>query len=858
MRLALYGRSFRGRCWRAAAVTVGVVLTQTVLFGPSLCGRKVLLPLDILTMPGWYLPPLPAYEGVIPHDGTQSDPVLQYEPMRRFVAAELRAGRAPLWVPYHYCGAPCAAVPAYSIFNLPYYLLPTPYVLAWIQLAKSLVAGWGAYLFFRKVLGAGFWPAAVGAWCYPVTGYFILWQGHYLSYTTALYPWLLLAVDRVIRRPASGWGPGLVVVTAVLLTVGAPDVAGLALLAAGLFAVWRLALRYGRRRQWRSLAAAGAALAAGWTLGFLLATPALLPLAEYVRTGARMQHRGSGTEERPPVGLQALPQTVLPLSYGTGEDGGAYLLAGNLQESAAAGYAGLLAALVLAPLGWRSRRYRAFNLFWSVLVVLALAWVLDLPVLVRLLRVPGLNLFSFNRFTFAAAFAVVAMAVAGLDVLRRGIPAPRVWYAVPAALLLLAAGWCIDSAATPPGPYAKLEESARRLRNPEPALAQVRRIRRRLQSDQLVGAGWCVAGLLLWAGLAWRRGPRWLLPLAGAAWTAEVLVFAWGRNAQCEAALYYPRVGALEKLAGLTPPGRILGLRCLPPLLGESYGLRDVRGYDAVDPLRLVELLNAVKDTQFPTAPYAELQEYVPVMIPGPGGKEGRLPPVLSMLNVRYVVGMRLQLKQMQPLLEPDSYAVWKNPDVLPRAFVPTTVRRAPAPKELLRLLGSPKFDPGAVAYTDEPPQLSGTAQGKAEVLDEIPTRLTLRADMKTPGLVVLSDLWYEGWEATVDGRAVPVLRVNHALRGVAVPAGTVFIEFNYRPKGFYLGLRLLAVALGATGLWTAVGTACGLVRRRKAGLTRPNDGTPAPGPVKPAVAGQQERTSPRGRRARRRRGFPG
>ena len=58
-------------------------------------------------------------------------------------------------------------------------------------------------------------------------------------------------------------------------------------------------------------------------------------------------------------------------------------------ESSAAAYAGLLATLLLAPLAWCSRRHRAINILWIVLGVISLAWVLDIPVLVSLLRSGG-------------------------------------------------------------------------------------------------------------------------------------------------------------------------------------------------------------------------------------------------------------------------------------------------------------------------------------------------------------------------------------------------------------------------------------------------------------------------------------
>jgi hypothetical protein len=63
-------------------------------------------------------------------------------------------------------------------------------------------------------------------------------------------------------------------------------------------------------------------------------------------------------------------------------------------------------------------------------------------------------------------------------------------------------------------------------------------------------------------------------------------------------------------------------------------------------------------------------------------------------------------------------------------------------------------------------------------------------------GLLVDSDCFYPGWEARVDGREVPILRVDHALRGVVVPAGAHRVDLSYVPRPLILGLFLAPAAL--------------------------------------------------------------
>jgi hypothetical protein len=71
--------------------------------------------------------------------------------------------------------------------------------------------------------------------------------------------------------------------------------------------------------------------------------------------------------------------------------------------------------------------------------------------------------------------------------------------------------------------------------------------------------------------------------------------------------------------------------------------------------------------------------------------------------------------------------------------------------------------------------------------------------------LVVLTDLWYPGWRAYRDKELLPIARVNHAVRGVFVPAGESLIVFRYEPDSFRWGLRLLLAGTAGLGLWVVM-----------------------------------------------------
>jgi hypothetical protein len=798
-------RHFSRRLLGAAILLAGLVVPQVVLFGPSLVGRTISLPLDLLALDGAYLPRTKPYASVKPFDLSLVDEVFLFEFERRLATEEFRAGRLPLWNPHIYAGAPFVVWDKYSPCNLLYYLFPTPVTLAWMQLVKSVVAGVGAFVFFRRVLSVSFWPAAMGGWCYPLTGFFILWQGFPQTAVTAWLPWMLLAVNGVVRRPLGGSGPALAVLTCLVL-ITRIDVGAQVLLAAGLFALWCLWHEYGRSLNFRRALAAGVALALAWSIGFLLSAPYLLPFAEYVRSGDRMLRREAGQEERPPGDLGELPRLVLPTAYGDTHRGSWLLRGDNLLESPAATYTGLLATLLLAPLAWCSRRHWPINLFLVFLIAVSLSWSLGLPGFVWLFRRPGLNLLSHNRFVFAASFALLALAVIGLDVLWREIPARRWWFLVPIAVLLVLAVWSAQQSNSLPEPLATHMEKQLRHGVVHPSIPDffaLKAARDRHVSAHGYNALLCCVALIAWALLWFGRAGAWIRPVLAFLLVGELLWFGYGRNPQCDPALYYPRLPLLEQIAQ-GKPGRVLGLGCLPADLCMSHGLDDIRGYDSIDPRLVIDLLDLVRDPRSLPLPYARVQHYVPVFSFDSTGKL-QLPPVLNMLGVRYLIFQgKPPLGLLHLLTAPDYWAV-ENERALPRAFVPERVEAVPA-DHLLALLASPDFDPRKAAYVENAPSLPRGCSGTAAVVQETPTLVVVAAEMETPGLVVLADLWYEGWQASIDDTTVPILRTNHAVRGVVVPEGKSTIVFRYEPASLARGVQLLTLGVAIIVFWLAAG----------------------------------------------------
>jgi len=792
-------RILNHRLGRIAVVVAGIVLGQTLLYGPCLLGMRVMLPLDILGQPDVYLPATPDYRGIPETDSTYSDLILSHEPARRFMAGEFRAGRWPVWNPNNFAGAPFIW-PTYSPFVLIACASRSPVVIAWMHLAVALVAGLGMYVFARRILKVSFWPAAIGGWAYPLTGFFVLWQGWWLPTTVCWLPWLLLAVHRVVTHFSLRAVAQMALATAVVVVSGQIDIAGQVLLIAGIFGLGSLVIAQRSGIKVKTLTQVAAGLVVAWTLGISLTAPYLIPAVSYAKTGNRMLTRATGNEERPPAGVTALPLLALPDHFGRSTTGSLLTVPfqpNNLQESVVGAYAGGVALLVLVWLAFGRKDQRREAYLLAGIGLLGVGWCLDFPGLVDILRLPGINMMSHNRLTFAAAFAITALMTMGAEQLMQ-TPARRWrWHWLLVVLPVALAVWCFHHA-------VRLPESITS-ELPRMIAAGQRVVWLQNAADVLVVQDWyrrhfIVAGIFcalaaVGAGLLGRgeTGRRISLPLFGGLLLADLLWFAHGRSPQADPKYYFPKLPALEAIAQ-AEPGRVLGYGCLPANLTSLAGLRDIRGYDGVDPKRLLDVLALARSPLTPEVNYATTIMYIPNL--GPGANDHvTLPPVLDLLGVRYLIMHGEPRQGVAPRFRSAGYFVLENTNALPRVFVPEQVETVPAGTAVQRM-NDPAFDPRKVAYVEGRSAMDHSGcRGQVRIVAESPTQSELEAQMETAGVVVIADLWDEGWRARVNGVPAEILRADHALRAIKVQPGANRIELDYRPAGWHRAITIATVA---------------------------------------------------------------
>jgi len=161
---------------------------------------------------------------------------------------------------------------------------------------------------------------------------------------------------------------------------------------------------------------------------------------------------------------------------------------------------------------------------------------------------------------------------------------------------------------------------------------------------------------------------------------------------------------------------------------------------------------------------------------------------------------------------------VYRNSNALPRAFVVDRSRQVDSGEEALSQILRRDFNPRQTVIFDpegpsptarpSPPAVDASPLPDPVIVLYEPARVRLSTATPRDGYLVLSDVYYPGWRATIDGEDTPIFQGDYLLRVVELPAGDHEVEFTYDPLGFKLGA---ALSLGTLGCCLLV-----LVRRKR------------------------------------------
>ncbi len=678
-------------------------------------------------------------------------------PNAHFLLECLRELELPLWIPYERLGQPFAAVPYTQAFYPAHLLVLLASGPVWAhsvgQVLHAFIAAAGTFLLCRR-LRASFVASALGAAAFSLSHFFtaMVWIPN-VADAAAWSGFLLAAAHAVATRRGPKTAALLAIPVAMALLCGSPEtVLWQGMLAVGAAVVWSTQ----RLR-------AAATCVAGLALGAAIAGVVLIPGLELARHSTRLVGQESPLEwsmSPAQIASLALPLADQPLGPYWGGPDQHYL------ESAFMG--ALVCALAVA--GVRLCR-RVMPLAVGAAFFLLLSLGAHFPPARWVLTLPPFEWFRYPaKYVVGACFCIAVLSALGLDritALAREVRGSAVCVGIVLAGALMVMG--IGTALVKPPTF---------------------RVGTQLGmywSSLAVAAG----ALAFFAVLNPRmRALRVRVNLVALVLVELALSHALlGRPVSVEAeALTHP-----SKLAAAIPrpfAGRI-SIDVPHEVKAKDIVIEEyiARSRDALIPMRWVEeRLMALEG-------YGDPKPFRHWRLDGHRS-------VFDLVGVEYYVRAGpAPFDDLELVADASTTRLYRSRTAMPRAFV---VHRAVVADddEALAALEDPSQPARRTAFLAAgDPLLGADCSSTAELADRGPNRVEVMVEACADGYLIVSDAFFPGWAATLDGNDVPLMRANFLMRAVRVPKGRHRVDMEYWPWTFRAGgvvsvIGLLALAM--------------------------------------------------------------
>ncbi len=713
-------------------------------------------------------------------------PALQFVPWRGLVNDALRHGHLPLWTPLLGMGAPLMANHQSAVFyppNLLSLILSPEVAISLLAVLHLSFAGAGMVRLARRI-GLGDFGSAVAGLSFGLSGYLTgrLWFVT-INNAMAWLPWIVLASTPPRAREGVG-GEGerltfrnfltLSALLALQLLAGHAQSSFYTLLLAGAWVVWHSLFPSSNRERgnYQSLITDLFCFALAFLFALCLTAIQLIPTFELLRESPRATAADYDFAMTYSLWPWRLFTFVIPNFFGHPADHDYWGYAAYWEDNA---YIGLLPpafavyGLTLCAASRRDRRehgegesknsvFSVRSLVMFSLLTAAVSIVLALgrntPIFAFFYRyIPGFGLFQApSRMLIWYTFAVSLLAGVGAHHWR-ATERKRYWarLGIAGSLAVFALGIA--------GMFL--------IANPRAVTF----------SSGLTWAAAFAVGMFVIILIQPESANRWRW-LALAFVALDLGLAAVRLNPTGDAALYH-----LRSHFTLAPErGRIF------QYAEDEYRVKfreffSFKSFDALD-------AQALRDSLLPNL----------FALDGMASANN-FDPLLPARYAKYVEAMEtnpqlMNLADVRALVKPMGIVSVRS-EPASRLRIVYNARTVDNGDAALAAITSPAFDPDAEAIIEH---VSSTPNLPVLVLD--PNRFSATVTLERDGYVLLSDTYYPGWRASVDGNPQPILRADYNFRAVAVPAGTHTVIFEYAPFSVTLGLIITAIALI---LWMAL-----------------------------------------------------
>lgn len=260
----------------------------------------------------------------------------------------------------------------------------------------------------------------------------------------------------------------------------------------------------------------------------------------------------------------------------------------------------------------------------------------------------------------------------------------------------------------------------------------------------------------------------------------------------------YPETGVVKEYHNINGGDRIFA-----NFGGEGTvynGLLGVEGYDAIYIRRYGQFISSLHSGKLTDA-YRSVVEY-------PLAGENTLLGA-NLLGIRYFIHKvsdgqevwefpfwKYDPKTLKLKFDDKRYQILENANAFPRAFLVNSAIIENDPQKILNTMFDRKTNLRNTAVVEENPVSNKFGTGSAKIKSYEPNYVDIETLSNAPSFLVLTDSYYPGWNAYVDGTKTKIFRTDFTFRGVEVPAGENTVEFKYEPKSFTYGIYLAIIVM--------------------------------------------------------------
>lgn len=760
-----------------------------VLLSPFFLKGLLPIPADIIA--GVYYPWLD-YKWEFPVGVPVKNPLLSdipslLYPWRSFAIDQLKLFRIPFWNPYYFTGMPLLAnfqAAVFSYVNIFFLFLPK--AIAWsLGVMLSPLLTMLAMYYFLRHKNLDKIPSLLGSLVFSLSGFEIAWLEYNVHGHTALFlPLLLLAIDKIFESKGRIWPFLLSVFIAFQIFSGYLPIVIYSYLICFFYILYFYFFPQIKER--KLILGKFIIILVFLVWGLALAAVQLFPGYELVINSIRKIDPIVAASNASYLPLRNLSTFIAPDFFGNPATGNYF---GQAFYDNFYLFVGTPTLTIIFYSIFLLKKERSIR-FWFSILALSLVLIIKNPLGLFLERVLFLSGGVAARAIFITDFSLAVLAALGMEEILKSGENKKNRILTSISLVFFA--------------FLLTGLTSFRIENPVNRFVA--------QKNLIIPFIFLISSFVVLLGFL-RTKSKSLILMFLILTSGQLLYSAKKYLPFSKKELLFPDTPVTDFLRNraneIKEPFRVELGEVIPQNFLLPYGIETTSGSDALLPRQTGEFLSVLE-----TGSIADKISRVHLI-------HNYDSSLFSLLNTKYILAKKIDEKgffsptgkppsgfldpRFRMVFEDKTVQVYEDMKYLPRAFWVydfEVVKNFSQIQEVLK-----KTDFSKKIILEEDPSLLVPKEGlegtkdlfkknKIEWLENEPGKVILSAESNQPGVVFISNNYYPGWKAYVNGEETKILKANYSFWGIIVPEGKNLLTFLYIPDSFKSGLFITLVAL--------------------------------------------------------------